>query len=61
MRRHVALLLGAVAFAATLAPQASANPYCSVGPATAIGPACTAKCLLLSRPGSVALTCLWQD
>lgn len=61
MRRPVALLLGAAAFAVTLAPQASANPYCSVGPATVFGPPCTVKCLVLARPGTVSLPCLWQD
>ena len=56
MRRHVALLLGAAAFAAVLAPHATANPYCTVGPATAFGPVCTVKCLTDLSP-----TCLWED
>lgn len=56
MRRHVALLLGAAAIAAALAPHATANPYCTVGPTQAFGPVCTVKCLT-----SASTTCLWED
>lgn len=71
-RPLVALLVGAAAFAATLAPHASANPYCEgVGPVEGFGPVCTVKCVLTLNPSvdpdrvppvrGTSGPCMWED
>jgi hypothetical protein len=66
------VVLGAAAFAASLATPASANVYCEgVGPVRGFGPVCTVRCAATLRPAvdpsrvppvtGLSAPCMWED